>query len=53
MKFVLGDTQRSNVTEGQGGFPLYLDILLMNTKTCEPLVGAIIDIWHVCRLLHD
>ena len=47
IQFVLGDTKRKNITEGQPGFPLYLDILVMNTLTCEPLVGAIVDFWHV------
>jgi hypothetical protein len=47
LKYVLGSVERSNITEGQIGFPLYLDILVMNTETCEPLSGVIVDFWHV------
>lgn len=35
--------QRS--TESQAGLPLLLDIGIMNTQTCEPLVGVFVDIW--------
>lgn len=60
--YVDGELIRSNVTDGQGGVPLYLDIqfvdtalvywrpsiyrLLMICRTCEPVPAVYIDIWH-------
>ncbi|KAL1914232.1 uncharacterized protein VTP21DRAFT_9655 [Calcarisporiella thermophila] len=41
-----GELIRSNITEGQRGIPLTLDISLININTCEPIEGAFIDIWH-------
>ena len=46
-KFVLRDIQMTNITEGQPRFPVSLDVLIMNTETCEPLVDAIVDFWYV------
>ena len=36
---------RSNITEGQAGVPLLLQVKVANTD-CEPLVDAFVDIWH-------
>ena len=47
IQYVLGSIERANITEGQKGFPLYLDILVMNTDTCQPLPGVIVDFLHV------
>ncbi|KAK4702437.1 hypothetical protein P7C70_g3784, partial [Phenoliferia sp. Uapishka_3] len=38
---------RQNITEGQAGIPLLIDIGVLNVSTCEPVAGALIDIWHV------
>lgn len=27
------------------GVPLYMDIQLINTNTCEPLLGVALDFW--------
>ena len=44
--FVDGETIRSNVTEGQAGVPLYLDIQFIDTSLCEPVPAVFIDLWH-------
>jgi protocatechuate 3,4-dioxygenase beta subunit len=41
-----GDLVRRDIREGKTGVPLTLDIVLINAKTCGPLAGAAIDIWH-------
>jgi protocatechuate 3,4-dioxygenase beta subunit len=41
-----GDLVRKDIREGKAGVPLTLDIVLINAKTCGPLAGAAIDIWH-------
>lgn len=37
---------RQDMVEDQVGVPLYLDIGVLNTDTCEPLEGVLVDIWH-------
>jgi protocatechuate 3,4-dioxygenase beta subunit len=37
---------RRDVTEGKPGVPLQLRVALVNSKTCEPLDAAAVDIWH-------
>jgi protocatechuate 3,4-dioxygenase beta subunit len=37
---------RSNIRENKAGVPLSLKITLMDTRTCRPLTGAAIDLWH-------
>lgn len=39
------DLFRSNVTEAQGGIPLEIRYTVLDTS-CNPVVGALIDIWH-------
>ena len=39
------DLFRSNVTESQGGLPLQVRITVLDTD-CNPVVGALVDIWH-------
>jgi protocatechuate 3,4-dioxygenase beta subunit len=34
------------MSEGQAGVPLYLDIGVLDTNTCESLEGVLIDLWH-------
>lgn len=37
---------RSSITEDRDGIPLSLEIDLVDVTTCEPAVGAMVDIWH-------
>jgi protocatechuate 3,4-dioxygenase beta subunit len=37
---------RQDITAGQKGVPLWLDIGVLNLATCEPLEDALIDMWH-------
>ncbi|KAI0126145.1 Intradiol ring-cleavage dioxygenase [Xylariales sp. AK1849] len=44
--YVTGEFIRENITEGQTGVPLHLDIQFVDMNTCEavPLIAA--DVWH-------
>ncbi|XRM45268.1 hypothetical protein ABZX51_008368 [Aspergillus tubingensis] len=44
--YVSGEYVRSNIAEQQAGVPLWLDIQLINTNTCEPEPEVFMDIWH-------
>ncbi|KAK7983550.1 hypothetical protein PG989_010952 [Apiospora arundinis] len=44
--FVSGELMRWNVTEGQKGVPLHLDIQFISTSNCAPVKDMIIDVWH-------
>ena len=39
-------TLRQDMTEGQAGVPLLLDIGVMDVETCEPLDDVLVDIWY-------
>jgi hypothetical protein len=39
-------TLRQDMSENEPGVPLYLDIGVLNLNTCEPLEGALVDLWH-------
>ncbi|KAK4550299.1 hypothetical protein LTR36_003266 [Oleoguttula mirabilis] len=44
--YVDGELIRNNVVEDQIGFPLYLDMQLIDTSICEPLPAVFVDFWH-------
>jgi hypothetical protein len=44
--YVDGELIRSDITDGQEGVPLYLDIQLVDTSTCEPVPAVYMDLWH-------
>ncbi|CAK46228.1 intradiol ring-cleavage dioxygenase [Aspergillus niger CBS 101883] len=44
--YIAGELIRRNVVEGQTGVPLFMDIQLIDTNTCEPLPNIYTDIWH-------
>lgn len=44
--YVDGELIRSEITDGQEGVPLYLDIQLVDTSSCEPVPAVYMDIWH-------
>ncbi|KAH8426533.1 intradiol ring-cleavage dioxygenase [Aspergillus melleus] len=39
-------TLRQDMSEGQPGIPLWLDIGVMDMATCAPLEGVLVDLWH-------
>lgn len=44
--YVTGELIRNNVVESQEGVPLYLDVQLVDSSTCEPVPEVYIDLWH-------
>ncbi|KAL2866944.1 intradiol ring-cleavage dioxygenase [Aspergillus lucknowensis] len=44
--YVSGELIRDDLTEGQQGIDLYLDIQLIDSNTCEPLPDVYLDFWH-------
>ncbi|KAL2833525.1 putative dioxygenase [Aspergillus pseudoustus] len=44
--YVSGEYIRSDVSEDQEGVPLYLDIQVVNSATCEPVADVYTEIWH-------
>ncbi|KAF2002684.1 aromatic compound dioxygenase [Amniculicola lignicola CBS 123094] len=44
--WVSGELVRENITEGQAGVPLTLDIQIIDVNTCEPVPQAYLEIWH-------
>lgn len=43
---VTGEYFRSNITDGQAGVPLTVDIQIIDTNTCQPLPNVALDFWH-------
>lgn len=44
--YVDGELIRTSMVEDQQGVPLYLDVQLIDTSTCEPVPAAFVDFWH-------
>lgn len=44
--FVAGELIRTDVTEGQGGVPLHLDIQFVDVSDCSAVPDLVVDIWH-------
>jgi protocatechuate 3,4-dioxygenase beta subunit len=44
--YVAGEMLRQDITEGKAGLPLSLRIAVLDVRTCKPLTGAAVDIWH-------
>ncbi|KAL2809102.1 Intradiol ring-cleavage dioxygenase [Aspergillus granulosus] len=44
--YVSGEYVRSSISEDQGGVPLYMDIQIINSNTCEPEADIYMDLWH-------
>lgn len=40
---------RKDVSEGLGGLPVRLALLVVNADTCEPVPGVRVEIWHTQR----
>ncbi|KAI1337331.1 Intradiol ring-cleavage dioxygenase [Xylariaceae sp. FL0016] len=43
--WVEGELIRTDVTDGQEGVPLHLDLQFVDINTCEPIPEILIDIW--------
>ena len=43
---VAGEYIRQDITDGQEGVPLYVDVQLIDVETCEPTSGWYMDFWH-------
>jgi protocatechuate 3,4-dioxygenase beta subunit len=41
-----GEKLRRNITEGRPGTPLWLRATVVDARTCKPIKGAVVDIWH-------
>ncbi|KAF1839190.1 putative extracellular dioxygenase [Decorospora gaudefroyi] len=44
--WVEGELLRSDVTDGEAGIPLTLDIQMIDVNTCDPVPKAFLEIWH-------
>jgi protocatechuate 3,4-dioxygenase beta subunit len=44
--YVAGELLRQDIVEGKAGVPLALRIAVLDVRTCKPLAGAAVDIWH-------
>ena len=44
--YVTGELIRKDITDGEKGVPLALDIQIVDTTTCEPVPAIYVDVWH-------
>lgn len=44
--WIEGELVRQDITDGEVGIPMTLDLQLIDVNTCEPLPQIYIDIWH-------
>jgi len=44
--YIAGEAIRSDISEGKPGIALFLRLVLQDSRTCAPLVGAAVDVWH-------
>jgi protocatechuate 3,4-dioxygenase beta subunit len=44
--YIAKEKLRRNITDGRPGTPLMLRLTVVNAKTCRPIKGAAVDIWH-------
>ncbi|KAL2277471.1 hypothetical protein FJTKL_15388 [Diaporthe vaccinii] len=44
--YVTGEYIRSDITEGQAGVPMHLELQLVDMNTCEAIPDVLADIWH-------
>ncbi|KAB5589740.1 hypothetical protein CTheo_6814 [Ceratobasidium theobromae] len=43
---ILGEMVRQNITEGQEGLPLTVEVDFIDIETCEPVPNLWVDAWH-------
>src|SRR5439155_24233101 len=41
---------RRDITEGKAGTPLRLRLAVVNARTCKPIKGATVEVWHADAL---
>ncbi|CAJ2503982.1 Uu.00g113760.m01.CDS01 [Anthostomella pinea] len=44
--YVTGEYIRSDITEGQAGVPLHLEMQFVDMNTCAPVPQLLADVWH-------
>lgn len=44
--YVTGEMIRKNVTEGQAGIPMYLEVQYLDITTCAPVEALYVDVWN-------
>jgi protocatechuate 3,4-dioxygenase beta subunit len=44
--YLSGEKLRRNITEGRPGTPLWLRTTVVDARTCRPIKGAVVDVWH-------
>jgi protocatechuate 3,4-dioxygenase beta subunit len=44
--YIPGEKVRRNIAEGRPGTPLTLRLTVVDSRTCKPIKGAAVDIWH-------
>ena len=44
--YLAGEKLRRNITEGRPGTPLWLRTTVVDARTCRPIKGAVVDVWH-------
>jgi protocatechuate 3,4-dioxygenase beta subunit len=44
--YIANEKVRRNITDGRPGTPLTLWLAVVDAKTCKPIKGAAVDIWH-------
>jgi protocatechuate 3,4-dioxygenase beta subunit len=44
--YIAKEKLRRNITDGRPGTPLTLRLSVVDAKTCRPIEGAAVDIWH-------
>jgi protocatechuate 3,4-dioxygenase beta subunit len=44
--YLTGEKLRRNITEGRPGTPLWLRATVVDARTCRPIKGAVVDVWH-------
>src|SRR5438105_1837484 len=48
--YVANHLTRRNVTDGRPGVPLRLHLTVVDARTCKPIKGADVEIWHADAL---
>ena len=43
--YIDGQNVRQNITDGQRGVPMHLEMQFVNIKTCAPATSLMVDIW--------
>lgn len=44
--YIAGEKLRRNITDGHPGAPMLLRTTVVDARTCRPIKGAAVDVWH-------